>query len=228
MGSLLLLAIGSSINVNAQTSTIAPATGVPGKVISMEPTTADEIKTFLQGGRWVSITPEVRPGGSKSTDGTIQPTYCLREFVYLPDDRFVCKFTTYADPNAKVPLIRFVIKGHLKWEGDHPIARGAQKVDYVADESYEATPMIQAVADALNKAPVDGVNKWEVNVMQDLKGKAFPAFGLLEPKTYVDYDLIYIHYGMLFNGSKNVDGRPFNKPENRPTNLQIPLERQPG
>ena len=27
------------------------------------------------------------------------------------------------------------------------------------------------------------------------------------------------------NGSKNVDGRAFDKPENRPTNLQIPLVR---
>jgi len=31
---------------------------------------------------------------------------------------------------------------------------------------------------------------------------------------------------MLFNGSKNVDGRPFNKPDNRPTNLQVPLVRR--
>ena len=31
---------------------------------------------------------------------------------------------------------------------------------------------------------------------------------------------------MLFNGSKNVDGHAFDKPENRPTNLQIPLVRQ--
>ena len=48
-------------------------------------------------------------------------------------------------------------------------------------------------------------------------------FGLVEDQTYVDYDLIYIRAGMLFNGSKNVDGRAFDKPENRPTNVQIPL-----
>jgi hypothetical protein len=39
-------------------------------------------------------------------------------------------------------------------------------------------------------------------------------------------DRIYIYNDMLFNGSKNVDGRAFDKPENRPTNLQIPLVRQ--
>jgi hypothetical protein len=39
-------------------------------------------------------------------------------------------------------------------------------------------------------------------------------------------DLISIYNDRLFNGSKNVDGRPFDKPENGPTNLQIPLVRQ--
>jgi hypothetical protein len=48
----------------------------------------------------------------------------------------------------------------------------------------------------------------------------------LKGQTYVDYDLIYIYNDMLFNGSKHVDGRGFDKPENRPTNLQIPLVRQ--
>jgi hypothetical protein len=80
--------------------------------------------------------------------------------------------------------------------------------------------------DAVNRIPVAGVGKWELNASQDLKGKAFPPFGLTDAKTYVDYDLIYIYRDMLFNGSKNVDGRPFNKAANRPTNLQVPLVRQ--
>jgi hypothetical protein len=33
---------------------------------------------------------------------------------------------------------------------------------------------------------------------------------------------------MLFWGARNVDGRGFDKEENRPTNLQIPLVRMPG
>jgi hypothetical protein len=53
-------------------------------------------------------------------------------------------------------------------------------------------------------------------------------FGLTEEQTYVDYDLIYIYDGMLFNGSKHVDGRAFDKPENGPTNLQIPLIQRSG
>ena len=59
--------------------------------------------------------------------------------------------------------------------------------------------------------------------MQDIKGKAFPAFGLSEGQIYVDYDLVYPFNDLLFMGSKHVDGLAFDKPENRPTNLQIPL-----
>lgn len=189
------------------------------------PKSPDQIRQFILGGKWVSITPELRPGVIKSADGNIPPTYCLREFEYAAVDRWSCLFTTYADPNAKTPLVKFLIKGHLQWRGEHPIAQGAQKVDYVADEAYEVTPALQAVADAFNKAPLDGLNPWEVNITQEIKGKAFPAFGIVDAGTYTDYDLIYIFNGMLFNGSKNVDGRPFNKPENRPTNLQVPLVR---
>lgn len=188
--------------------------------------TTAQIKEFIQGGEWISIAPELRPSITKSTAGDINPFYCTRAFKYSPDDRFECTLVNYLDATGKTPLVKFVIKGHLQWQGEHPIAQGAQKVDYVADEAYEVTPLHAGWVDAVNRIPANGLNKWELNVMQDLKGKAFPAFGLTDAKIYVDYDLIYIYDDMLFNGSKNVDGRPFNKPENRPTNLQVPLVRQ--
>lgn len=188
--------------------------------------TLEQTKQFIQGGEWVSIAPELRPSITKSTAGDINPFYCTRVFTYSPEDRFECTIVNYLDPTAKTPLVKFVIKGHLQWQGEHPVAPGAQKVDYVADEGYEVTPLHAGWVDAVNRVPADGLNKWELNRMQDLKGKAFPAFGLTVAKIYVDYDLIYIYSDMLFNGSKNVDGRPFNKPDNRPTNLQVPLVRQ--
>ena len=188
--------------------------------------TADQIKQFIQGGDWVSIATELRPSITKTATGAMQPFYCSRIFKYFPNDKFECAVINYADAGGKVPLVKIVIKGHNKWEGDHSIAAGAYKLNYLADESYEVTPLHQGFADAINKAPGTGLNKWEVNVTQDVKGKAFPAFGLTEGEIYIDYDLIYICNDMLFNGSKNVDGRAFDKPENRPTNLQIPLIRK--
>ncbi|WP_428657259.1 hypothetical protein [Runella sp.] len=188
--------------------------------------TAEQIKEFIQGGEWVSITTELRPSITKSATGDIQPFYCSRVFTYSPNDKFECTVINYADPNGKVPLVKIRIKGHTSWQGEHPLAEGAYKVDYVADEAYEVTPLHQGFADAVNCAPSQGLNKWEVNVMQDVVGKAFPAFGLSEGQIYVDYDLIYIYNDLFFNGSKNVDGRAFDKPENRPTNLQVPLIRK--
>jgi len=186
--------------------------------------TEQEIKQYIQGGEWVSITPEVRPSIAPGAD--IKPFYLTRVFKYSAADKFECTVINYADPNAKVPLVKIVIKGHNIWQGPHPIADDAYKVDYVADEAYEVTPLHQGFADAINQALTTGLNKWEVNIMQDVKGKGFAPFGLTEGEIYVDYDLIYIYNDLFFNGSKNVDGRAFDKPENRPTNLQVPLIRK--
>ncbi len=188
--------------------------------------TPDQIKQVIQGGQWVSITTELRPSTNKSATGEIQPFYCSRVFTYAPADRFACTVMNYADANGKVPLVKIVIQGQNAWQGAHPIAPGAYNLDYIADEAYEVTPLHQGFADVANKFPGNGLNTWEVNVMQDVTGKAFPLFSLVEGQTYVDYDLIYLYNDMLFNGSKHVDGRAFDKPENRPTNLQIPLVRQ--
>jgi len=187
--------------------------------------TVEQIKQFIQG-EWVSITTEVRPSINAAANGKIQPFYLSRIFKYSPNDKFECTIINYADANGKVPLVKIAIKGHNLWQGEHPLAAGAQKVDYVADEAYEVTPLHQGFADAVNKIPTKGLNNWEVNVMQDVKAKAFPAFGLSEGQIYIDYDLIYIYNDLFFNGSKNVDGRAFDKPENRPTNLQVPLVRK--
>lgn len=187
--------------------------------------TLEEIKQFIQGGQWVSSTSELRPSTNKSATGEIQPFYCSREFTYSSGDRFACTVINYADANGKVPLVKMVIQGHNAWQGEHPIAKGAYNLDYIADETYEVTPLHQGFVTVANTFPGHGLKTWEVNVTQDVKGKAFPLFGLLEGHIYVDYDLIYISNDMLFNGSKHVDGRAFDRPENRPTNLQIPLVR---
>jgi hypothetical protein len=187
--------------------------------------TVDEIKAFIQGGEWVSVAPELRPS-QNLVGGKVQPFFLSRVFKYSANDKFECTILNSADPNGKVPLVKIFIQGHIVWQGAHPIASGAQKVDYVADEAYEVTPLHQGFADAVNKFPSGGLAKWDVNVTQDLRRKSFPAFGLAEGQIYVDYDLIYIQDDMFFNGSKNVDGRAFDKPENRPTNLQVPLIRR--
>jgi len=185
----------------------------------------EQIKEALVGD-WLSIAPEIRPSAAKNADGTLKPFYLKREFKYLAGDRFELGIVNSADPNGAVPLARLVIRGHMTWRGPHPIAAGAQKVDFVADEGYEVTPLHQGFADLLNQVAANGYGKWQVNGTQSVFGKAFAPFGLSEGKNFMEFDLVYLSHGLLFWGARNVDGRGFDKEENRPTNLQIPLVRK--
>ena len=183
----------------------------------------------LQGalvGRWTSIAPEIRPSNTKNADGTLKPFYLRREFSYSPGDRFELEVLNFADPYGRAPVARITIRGHMLWRGAHPIAPGAQKVDFVADEAYEVTPLLAAFADVLNQVAASGYAKWEVNGTQSVFGKTFVPFGLVAGRNFMEYDLVYLSHDLLFWGGRNVDGRGFDKEENRPTNLQIPLVRK--
>jgi hypothetical protein len=175
-------------------------------------------------GNWESIAPEIRP--SKNPDGSLKPFYLKRAFKYQPSDRFELEVVNSADPYGAVPLARIKIGGHMLWQGPHPIAPGAQKVDFVADEAYEVTPLVQGFADLLNKVASTGYTPWAVNAPQSIFGKAFVPFGLKEGTNFMEYDLVYLKGDLLFWGARNIDGRGFDTEQNRPTNLQIPLARK--
>ena len=187
--------------------------------------TLEQIKQFISGGQWQSIAPEIRPSSIKNADGSLKPFYLTRKFVYYQGDKFELEIINMADPYGKVPLAKLLIKGHMQWKGLHPIAADANKVDFIADEEYEVTPLLQGFADVLNQLASRGYNKWEVNGTQSILKKSFAPFGLVEGQVFSEYDLIYMHNDMMFWGARNVDGRGFDKEENRPTNLQIPLVR---
>jgi hypothetical protein len=177
-------------------------------------------------GDWESIAPEVRPSASKNADGSLKPFYLKRAFKYLPSDRFELEIVNSADPYGAVPLARIKIGGHMLWQGSHPIAPGAQKVDFVADESYEVTPLVHGFADVLNKVASAGYAPWAVNTPQSIFGKSFAPFALKEGTNFMEYDLVYLKGDLLFWGARNIDGRGFDTEQNRPTNLQIPLIRK--
>ena len=177
-------------------------------------------------GDWMSIAPEVRPSASRNADGSLKPFYLKRAFSYQPSDRFELEIVNSADPYGAVPLARIKIGGHMLWRGAHPIAAGAQKVDFVADESYEITPLAQGFADLLNKVASAGYAPWAVNSPQSIFGKAFAPFGLEGGTNFMEHDLVYLRGDLLFWGARNIDGRGFDTEQNRPTNLQIPLIRK--
>jgi len=215
---LFLLALAAPGGVAAQSS------DHQSKAFHMEKDVSKIKEAML--GTWESIAPEVRPSASKDADGVLKPFYLTRKFKYLPADRFELEIVNSVDPYGAVPLARIRIGGHMLWRGLHPIAPGAQKVDFVADESYEVTPLVQGFADVLNKVASAGYNAWAVNVPQSVFGKTFVPFALKEGTNFMEYDLVYLRGDLLFWGARNVDGRGFDTEQNRPTNLQIPMIRK--
>ncbi|MDB5258672.1 MAG: hypothetical protein JWM14_3367 [Chitinophagaceae bacterium] len=175
-------------------------------------------------GKWESLAIEIRPSNTKNADGTLKPFYLTRKFTFLSNDKFELTVINFADSYGKVPLAKIEIKGHMEWRGEHPIAPGAQKVDFIADEAYLVTPLLQGFAEVLNQY-TKGFNSWTVGEPQNILGKAFAPFGLAEGQIFKEYDLIYLNHGLMFWGARNIDGRGFDTEENRPTNLQIPMGR---
>jgi hypothetical protein len=157
---MLLLTLTTGIGSAMAQST----SGDPPKAGSME-TDIKKIKETMLG-NWESIAPEIRP--SKNPDGSLKPFYLKRAFKYLPSDRFELDVVNSADPYGAVPLAKIRIVGHMFWQGPHPIAPGAQKVDFVADEAYEVTPLVQGFADVLNKVASAGYAPWAVNSSHNL------------------------------------------------------------
>src|SRR5882757_8505367 len=118
--------------------------------------------------------------------------------------------------------------GRCPWPGSTCAATYSGRVitqSHPARKMWISSPT-QPFADLLNKVASDGYAKWEVNVPQKIFGKSFAPFGLAEGRNFMEYDLLYISRDLLFWGARNIDGRGFDKEENRPTNLQIPLARK--
>jgi hypothetical protein len=189
------------------------------------PMNVEQLKPALVGD-WASLAPEVRPSSNKNPDGSLKPFYLKRSFKVLADDRFELTIVNSADPFGAVPLARIFLRGHMIWRGPHPIAEGAQRVDFVADEAYAVTPLHAGFADLLNQVAAQGYERWQVGAEQSVFGKSFAPFGLVQGRNFMEFDLVHLSHEMLFWGARHVDGRGFDKEENRPSNLQIPLVRR--
>jgi hypothetical protein len=196
--SLLLLLVITGLLITGLGDAAAQSPSNQPRASGMETDVAKIKQAML--GDWESIAPEVRP--SRNPDGSLKPFYLKRAFKYQPSDRFELEVVNSADPYGAVPLARIKIIGHMVWQGPHPIASGAQKVDFIADEAYEVTPLVQGFADVLNKVAAAGYAPWAVNSAQSIFGKTFVPFGLKEGTNFMEYDLVYLRGDLLFWGAR--------------------------
>ncbi len=182
-------------------------------------------------GTWVSVGCELRPQPAASPDepGASAPTpqYLSRRFRYdgLAFDGVI---TTYADVDCTVPVVDLIFAGRLERGGDHPVAEGAESVDYILDERFAIKPREQTLVEQLNGLPEGscGTTAWQVDVTQEVQESGCGAFGIEPGQVLVDYDLLYLFDDMLFFGAKHVDGSAFDSDEARPVQLQVPLVRE--
>lgn len=172
-------------------------------------------------GTWESLSVEVRP--SLST-GTLKPFYLTRKFRLSPDDTFELAVTNFADPYGKIPLVRIDLGGHLEWRDAHPVIADAWQADFTADTAYNVTPLADGFTSVLNQLTT-GFSYWQTGETQSILGKAFTPFGLAEGQIFREYDLVYVDGDRMYWGARHPDGRGFDTPENRPSNLQIPMKR---
>lgn len=192
-----------------------------------QPTSLEEVQQYAVG-EWRSLSVELRPSEDRTGSGKISPRFVTRHFAYLSPDKFTGTITIFADNYGKAPLMAFDFEGDLRWGAPHPIAEGAWEMDFVLSERFAVTPLAPEAAAMLNQVPVEGITPFEVGRKTDILRKAFPLFNIAEDQVVVDYDLIYFRNGMLFMGAKHVDGTPFDRPENRPHQLQVPMVRVSG
>lgn len=194
------------------------------KKMKKNPISLEEVQDYALG-KWNSLSVELRPTEDRAGTGQIQPTFLKREFTFLSKNEFVGIITLFADNYGQIPLLEFEFKGELLWGEKHPIAEGAWNIDYILNKGFGVTPLNEQAAAMLNAGLTEGMEPFRANVKKDILGQAFPLFHIVEGQIVSDYDLIYFKHGLLFMGAKHVDGTPFDKPENRPHQLQIPLER---
>ena len=174
----------------------------------------------------VSLAPEIRPSANKNPDGSLKPFYLRREFKYLEGDVVETHCRQLGRSVWRCPLARIFIRGHMVWRGAHPIADGAQKVDFVADEAYEVMAMHPGFADLLNKVSAQGYDKWEVNKLPEASSaNSSSRSGSWQGRTSWS-TTSSTSTATCCSEWRNIDGRGFDKEENRPTNLQIPLVRK--
>lgn len=194
-------------------------------IITQDPKTLEEVQQYALG-QWESLSVELRPTEDRTGSGVIEPTYLKRHFHYLSTDQFIGTITLFGDNYGQLPLMEFEFKGALKWGGPHPIAAGAWNIDYILNEGFAVTPLHPQSTQLLNQGLPEGMAPFEDGVKKDILQQSFPMFHIVEGQIVSDYDLIYFKNGLLFMGAKHVDGTPFDQPENRPHQLQIPLIRQ--
>ena len=169
---------------------------------------------------------ELRP--QAGVDG-VQPLYLKRSIVFA-GDRIDAHFVTYTDPDCAPPLIDLTFGSDVTVQGPSAVVEGAIDVDLVVNDYLTVTPQMGGFAGILNSADTAtcGADLWEVGKQQDIFPTGCSVMGIAPNTPMNEHEVLPIAAGKLYFGARPVDGSSLDKPETRPTALQMPLLLETG
>lgn len=173
-------------------------------------------------GHWTSPTVETRPG----SDGS--PLYVKRDFVNGPQ-RSVAWLFFYRDPEGTQRALTIHLEGPYTIGQPSSAVPGAFEADFHFDV-VKLTAHNEFFLTLLNSAAAGscGNEPFQLDVEQDVtETHGCLPLGLNLINRGSEYDLVKVEGDRLYYGARPGDGSGLDRPEKRPTTLQVPLARQP-
>ncbi len=172
-------------------------------------------------GHWVSSALEKRPGANGST------TYLLRDFT-SDDQRSTARLMLYSDPEGTQHTLTIYLEGPYTIGKPSTAVPGAYEGDFHFDRA-KLTAHNDFFLNLLGSASAGtcGNEPWELDVEQDVTAtRGCLPLGLDLVNRDTEYDIVKVEGDKLYYGARPADGSGLDKPEKRPTALQVPLVRQ--
>lgn len=172
-------------------------------------------------GHWVSMNIEKRPGANGST------LYLRRDFT-SDDQRSSARLMFYSDPEGTQRSLTIHLEGPYTIGQPSAAVPGAHEGDFHFDTA-KLTAHNEFFLNLLNNASAGtcGNERWEQDVEQDVTvTRGCLPLGLDLVNRGAEYDIVKLEGDKLYYGARPADGSGLDKPEKRPTALQVPLIRK--
>ena len=172
-------------------------------------------------GHWVSPSVETRPGA----DGS--PLYVKRDFVNGPQ-RSVARLSFYRDLEGTQQALTIHLEGPYTLGQPSSAVPGAFEADFHFDV-LKLTAHNEFFLTLFNNAAggTCGNEPFVLDVEQDVTAThGCLPLGLDLVNRGSEYDLVKVEGDQLYYGARPSDGSSPDRPDKRPTALQVPLVRQ--
>ena len=170
-------------------------------------------------GHWVSSGVETRSGANDSK------LYLTRDFQ-TEDSHSAARFDFFADSAGTQPTVSVWLDGPYTLGEASSAVPEAYSGDFTF-KTLKITAKAPGMVDYLNSSAAGtcGSTPFTLNVEQDVSTTGCLTLGLDLKNKATEYDIVKRDGDQLFYGARPTDGSGLDRPEKRPTALQVPLMR---